>query len=632
MASIVYLDVDDEITSAAARIRTAGERRLALVLPAGSRVSTSRINFRLLAREAASRGRELSIVAPEAGTRSLAASAGLPAFMSVVEYEDALKTAGPEAPVAHVAAAAGAATPAAEPTQVWPAAAAATSTSIRATTTARPGGGPHGVPPADTGHGPAGPGTNVRARSATRDTVTMPLPVADDPPSGRRLSRLLLALLSVLIVAFIASGVAAWQLLPTAVVTVHPKVEAVGPLQFTVRADPLEVSTDAANGVVPAQVVGFDLSVSQDFPATGKKITETKADGSVSWTNCDPTRAYTIPASTVAATDAGEKFVTTDAVFLPVAILSGNPPQISCQSRNVNVTASQPGPDGNVDAGAIDQVPTTYNSVVIRVTNPAATTGGTHVETKIVAQKDVDAAMAVLTKALRDQFTSQLADPANTPSGMTLFPATKSASSGDPTVDPESLVGQQGATFTLGMTGTGTATAVDPSLVTEVGMERARAAVSPDRSLVANSVNVALGTPHVDGSAVLYPVTAGASQVETLNASALRSMVRGLSVDEARDRLRNYGDATINVWPAWVSSITNYDFRLDLTVVSDVTIDQGGQSAGPSTSPSGPSGSPSAAPSGSAAPSTSRRPSAAPGSATPHPSAIPSTSPAPSGS
>ena len=50
--TIVYLDVDDEITSAAARIRTAEEVDVALVLPAGSRIATSRINFRLLAREA----------------------------------------------------------------------------------------------------------------------------------------------------------------------------------------------------------------------------------------------------------------------------------------------------------------------------------------------------------------------------------------------------------------------------------------------------------------------------------------------------------------------------------------------------------------------------------------------------
>src|SRR3954447_17488237 len=93
-AAVIYLDVEDEITSAASRIRSTVERRRALVLPAGSRVSTSRINFRLLEREATSRGRDLAIVAPEASTRALAASAGLPAFATVVDYEDALTEEG----------------------------------------------------------------------------------------------------------------------------------------------------------------------------------------------------------------------------------------------------------------------------------------------------------------------------------------------------------------------------------------------------------------------------------------------------------------------------------------------------------------------------------------------------------
>src|SRR3954451_19972191 len=75
---------------AAARIRAAADSRVALVVPFGSRVATSRINFRLLAREAMVNGRRLDIVAPDASARALAASAGIPVFASVGEYEAAL--------------------------------------------------------------------------------------------------------------------------------------------------------------------------------------------------------------------------------------------------------------------------------------------------------------------------------------------------------------------------------------------------------------------------------------------------------------------------------------------------------------------------------------------------------------
>src|SRR4051794_15939927 len=93
-AGIVYLDVDDEITSAAARIRASPTPRVALVVPYGSRIATSRINFRLLSREALVSNRRLAIVAGDPASRALAASAGLPAYASVAEYEGAEGTGG----------------------------------------------------------------------------------------------------------------------------------------------------------------------------------------------------------------------------------------------------------------------------------------------------------------------------------------------------------------------------------------------------------------------------------------------------------------------------------------------------------------------------------------------------------
>ncbi len=85
----VYLDVDDEITSAAARIRGSEATKVALVVPYGSRIATSRMNFRLLSREAVVNNRRLSIVATDPATRALAASAGLPVFASVAEWDAA---------------------------------------------------------------------------------------------------------------------------------------------------------------------------------------------------------------------------------------------------------------------------------------------------------------------------------------------------------------------------------------------------------------------------------------------------------------------------------------------------------------------------------------------------------------
>ena len=101
--AVYYLDIDDEITSAAARIRGTDDVSVVLVLPAGSRIATSRINFRLLAREALQRNRRLAIVAPEASARALAATAGLPVFASTREYEATLSEAAAAAAAAEAA-------------------------------------------------------------------------------------------------------------------------------------------------------------------------------------------------------------------------------------------------------------------------------------------------------------------------------------------------------------------------------------------------------------------------------------------------------------------------------------------------------------------------------------------------
>ncbi len=98
MAAILYLDVDDEITTAAARIRGSADPKVALVVPPGSRIATSRMNFRLLAREALERNRGLSIVAADPAARAIAGSAGLPVYASVAEFEAAIAPPAPVAP------------------------------------------------------------------------------------------------------------------------------------------------------------------------------------------------------------------------------------------------------------------------------------------------------------------------------------------------------------------------------------------------------------------------------------------------------------------------------------------------------------------------------------------------------
>ena len=88
--AICYLEIDDEITGAVARMRAIDDGEAVLMVPPGSKIGTSRINFRLLAREAADRGLALVAVSDEPNVRQLAVSAGVPAYDSLDGAQAAL--------------------------------------------------------------------------------------------------------------------------------------------------------------------------------------------------------------------------------------------------------------------------------------------------------------------------------------------------------------------------------------------------------------------------------------------------------------------------------------------------------------------------------------------------------------
>jgi len=565
--AIFYLDIDDEITSAAARIRGTDDLVVVLVLPAGSRIATSRINFRLLAREALQRSRRLSIVAPDASARALAATAGLPVYASTMEYESSLleragvseELAAPRTVPAGVAVQPPAPAPDAGPAvaqarRLTPDELAARDAALAGGITGgASGAGRVGMPEPHATSARLGPSTGL---GPERDQAVTPRP-------RRRRTALLVGLLLVVFLG-VAGGAAAYLLLPTASIVLTIRSAPVSPVDFVVTADPAATAPDPVAAVVPATHLEIPLAASGTFKSTGKRVDEAPAVGSVRWTNCDPTRAYTIPKGTLVRTGSGVAFATDEAVFLPVAIL--NPPRITCQDRAVGVTAAKTGPAGNVAAGTVTVIPGQYNSVVISVRNPAPTSGGIRDEFPKVTQKDVTAALAALGKQLDAQLVAGAAAPAGLPAGSTAFPETATRGATTPTLDPTTLVDQEVARFDLGATATGSIVTVDQAPILALGEARLAAAVPADRDMVAGSALVTVGPGTVDGQRVRFGVTARAESAPRVDESALRTQLKGHSPAEAREILAAYGDAIVTLWPSWATTIPTFDARVDLRV------------------------------------------------------------------
>ena len=522
-ATLIYLDVDDEITSAAARIRLAAADRVAIVLPYGSRLATSRINFRLLAREAVERGKQIEVICADASARALALAAGLPVHASVAAFEG------------------------------------------RATDTAAPGTGAGGI--GEKGAPP--PTTSIDDDTQTR-VITTPrrsaprVPIVGPPrPPIRTGVAVGVGLAIVLLV--IVGGFLAAELLPSATIVLHPRSAAIGPLELTVEAHPDATAVDAQALVIPAQRITFDVSASQSFTATGVKTIDSKATGEVTFSNFDTGGANRIDAGSIVRTPSGIQFQTLATVTLPSATIEF-PFTLVPSTGTVGVEAIQVGPDGNVGNNEITVVPKGKNKNLLHVTNKEATSGGDSRQATEVSQADVDAATAAIQAALLTDLDTQLAAGTGVPAGVTTFPATHALGYPVYAVDPASLVGTEAANFSLDATAQGTVIGVDASPIGELARGRLTSRVTQGWTLVDSSVQPVIGTPTVVGQVISYPVTISGTQIHDVDAAALVAQIKGLILADARNRLGDYGDVEISLWPDWVDRIPTQNDRITLTI------------------------------------------------------------------
>ena len=627
MGGVVYLDVDDEITSAVARIRAATPGPVVLVVPYGSRLASSRINFRLLAREAATFQRDLTVVASEPATRALAASAGLATHATVLEYESVAARSASIAPPPAVAAAEAVDSQAAargasirgggpargpQDSAGQPAAGAATAEArvpaaeARVSAPAAPSPDVLIVPPGDPGHYLRGP------------LSPAPIPMVGPPRRGLVTRSRIVAGLVVAALVIALAGIASVALLPSAEITLTPVPEVVGPLALSVTADPAAAAPDADRRVIPATRASVPVEVTGQFTATGKELIEQKATGAVTFQNCDTGDAHTFPAGTQVRTADGTVFTTALAVTLARARIN---PAFACTAANVSVTAVKAGPEANVVAGTITLLPSGYDAVILTVVNRTATSGGTRTELIRVTKTDVDAALAQLRARLNEAFAAKLAEPGITPAGSTIVAQSQRLGDASPASDPNALVGLQQTTFDLGLRATGTVLTVNSGPVAGIAEARLAASLPAGYRLVPGSVRATVDPPALSGEVATIAVRIRAERVRDIDIPALLAAIRGKSIAAARTVLEPYGQVRITVWPDWVTAIPGSESRVRLTVAAGA-----GGTAAPSPSAARPSAvsGPSTTPPASAPPAASVRPSTAP---TPARTATPAPTP-----
>jgi hypothetical protein len=568
MATVCYLEIDDEITGAIARLRAVTDGEAILVVPGGSRIATSRINFKLLAREANERRLNVVAVSDEPQVRALAISAGLPAYDKMPAAEQALATfreqdralaqrlgrdpddrsaaddARRERAVATAASSATIAPNVADQTQVMPV--------LPWSTT------PVGEIPRPAVETPAGDARAVRETGSRRRIPIAPLLVAG----------LLLLLLA-------GVGYGAYLFLPTATITLSPAVTEIRPAPFTVVADPDVAVSDVDAGVVPAERLEVPLTLTSTFLATGVQAHETRATGVIRFRSENTLNPVAVAIGTVVATADGVEFETTEAANVPRADFATSTPG----TIDVPIRAIRPGIRGNVAAETITEVPASLGGQLVSARNPDPTDGGRRVEERVVSDIDYAAAVTALSDQLEVALADKLLDPATTPRGLTLYFTT--AQTGEELMTPSApeIVGVVAETFDLTVTSTATVTAVNEGLVDELAEMRLREGLSPGQAVVDDLVETTRSAGRVVVESIAYDVVAVAAAYSQPDQQQLVAMVRGKSVADAQRILAQYGMVDISTWPEFVDRLPDQAARISLVVVAP------GEQPGASPSP-----------------------------------------------
>ena len=374
MEQIIELENNDDITSIRSRVDFAltklvqetrpangkSERaHLLLIIPRKNTALHSLVNMKLLARMVKSRAVEMAIVSPHPVVRDYAKEAGIKAFGSVrrAKWGGWITKKAPTAP----------------PQETLPPAAPSPSEKI---ITKKENRG--------------------RVQRKKYEVVS-----GENRPGAFKLISQQVGLLLVIAILALVLVVGAIALLPQATVTLTPVAKAVE-TELIVKADPNVTSVNFQELVFPARTAQVELDLSGEIETVETELAPTgNATGQVIFINRTEAEQV-IPISTTLSTSSGTpvEFTTAETAILPAGIGSTTTPTL--------VIASEPGPQGNVPTGQINQFSSPSFGLIARVINEQPTGGGRFEPARIVVNDDKLRLEAYLRQQVQQEGLKQL--------------------------------------------------------------------------------------------------------------------------------------------------------------------------------------------------------------------------------
>lgn len=417
---IIYIDVDDEITSIIDKVTGSSSKIVALVLPKRAAMLQSIVNMKLLKRSASTNKKHIVLITSEAGLLPLAGAVGLhvaktlqskPAVPPAPDLSEAGETVVAE-PVA----------PSAEP-EIDP---------------SKPVGELAGFAAVDEDE-------TIEVDNSDQAVPVDPAVTASDkskkfkiPNFERFRTRLLLGVLALVLLLvgwFVLGGV-----LPRAKITIRTDTNAItSNIAFTASTGAKEINMETR--VVPAELKEVKKTDAEKVPATGQKDVGDKATGSVTLTNCDKDdETVTIPAGTGVSAN-NLTFITKEAVTIPPSNFSGGGACKNDSSKNVSVVAQNAGDGYNLSPRAY-----TVAGFTSVLGYGSAMTGGTSKIVKVVSDQDVENAKQKIGTRSSQDATDEVKQSLKEAG---LYGINETLTTGQPAVTASPTVGQEAAEVTV---------------------------------------------------------------------------------------------------------------------------------------------------------------------------------------
>lgn len=539
----LYLEVDEDITSAIDKLKHSAEGSVQIVVPKRSSLLQSIINLKLLKKAAAQGNKELVLVTSDRIATDLAARVGLAVAPSIGAKPVTLAAVMPEALKATEEI-----IEADEPEPAAPAPPPATNPLEQPVIKRLP---ISDGPPPPAAALPAGPAGSAAAAKAKPGSTKVP-----------NFARLRRRVLWVVFAGLLAGGyLAAMYAFTSAKVTLYAAGTRVN-IDTTFAVDPALKATDQAKAVLAGQLVTITKDLSGPFVPSGKKDVGTKAAGTVTIQNCEDSNVYPLAAGNN-LTSQGLNFITNDAVTIPGGTFTNGGKNCTSPTVSVSVTAGQNGDKYNLTNAAFTSAKLTANFKL----TAAQMAGGTTNTVNVVTQADVDGEKAALLDKDKDNATRDL--QGRVPSGYVALPASQASTA---TASPSPAVDATGDSGSVALKITYTVLAVKQSDYTGLLRAQEQKQVGDANQVYDDGLAAAQVSTTGDkdsGGRQSFHLTTEAYSGSKLDKASLAAKLAGQRYGDANTAaagLPGVTRAEISISPAWVSQMPSRTDKISITI------------------------------------------------------------------